>query len=217
MFRFNALKEFYLKSNLKIFPNLRLELEKAILPCSTLLDLGCGSNSPIKYFSEKFQCIGIDLYEKSINESKQKKIHNEYYQIDVLKIEENFKPNSFDCVIALDLIEHLTKEDGNKLISAMESIAKKKVVIFTPNGYHPQGEFDVNPWNVHKSGWTVEEMEQKGYRVIGMNGLKYLKGEYAAPRYKPKILWYIISEITQIFVRNHPKRANQLLCVKEIL
>jgi predicted TPR repeat methyltransferase len=216
MFRFNALKEFYLKSNLKIFPNLRLELEKAILPCSTLLDLGCGSNSPIKYFSEKFQCIGIDLYEKSINESKQKKIHNEYYQIDVLKIEENFKPNSFDCVVALDLIEHLTKEDGNKLITAMESISKKKVVIFTPNGYHPQGEFDVNPWNVHKSGWTVEEMEQKGYRVIGMNGLKYLKGEYAAPRYKPKILWYIISEITQIFVRNHPKRANQLLCVKDI-
>ncbi|MFX0008076.1 MAG: class I SAM-dependent methyltransferase [Promethearchaeota archaeon] len=204
-----------MKSNLKIFPNLRSELEKAILPCSTLLDLGCGANSPIKYFSEKFQCIGIDLYEKSINESKKKKIHNEYCQMDVLKIEENFKPNSFDCVVALDLIEHLTKEDGNKLIRAMERISKKKVVIFTPNGYHPQGECDVNPWNVHKSGWTVEEMEQKGYRVIGMNGLKYLKGEYAAPRYKPKILWYIISELTQIFVRNHPKRANQLLCVKK--
>lgn len=215
MFRFNFLKEYYLKSNLKIFPNLRSELEKAILPCSTLLDLGCGANSPIKYFSEKFQCIGIDLYEKSINESKKKKIHNEYCQMDVLKIEENFKPNSFDCVVALDLIEHLTKEDGNKLIRAMERISKKKVVIFTPNGYHPQGECDVNPWNVHKSGWTVEEMEQKGYRVIGMNGLKYLKGEYAAPRYKPKILWYIISELTQIFVRNHPKRANQLLCVKK--
>jgi predicted TPR repeat methyltransferase len=215
MFRFNFLKDFYLKSNLKIFPNLRSELENAILPCNTLLDLGCGANSPIKYFSEKFQCIGIDLYEKSINESKKKEIHNEYYQMDVLKIEEHFKPNSFDCVVALDLIEHLTKEDGNKLIKVMESISKKKVVIFTPNGYHPQGEYDVNPWNIHKSGWTVEEMEQKGYRVIGMNGLKYLKGEYAAPRYKPKILWYIISELTQIFVRNHPKRANQLLCVKE--
>ncbi len=215
MYRFNFLKDFYLKSNLKIFPNLRSELEKAILPCNSLLDLGCGADSPIKYFSDKFHCVGIDLYEKSINESKRKKIHNEYCQIDVLKIEENFESNSFDCVLALDLIEHLTKEEGNRLISAMEKISKNKVVIFTPNGYHPQGEFDINPWNIHKSGWTVDEMKKKGYKVIGMNGLKYLKGEYAAPRYKPKILWYVISEITQVFVRNHPERANQLLCVKE--
>ncbi|MFW9819701.1 MAG: class I SAM-dependent methyltransferase [Candidatus Thorarchaeota archaeon] len=195
---------------------MRSELEKAILPCNTLLDLGCGADSPIKYFSDKFHCVGVDLYERSINNSKKKEIHNEYYQIDVLKIEDKFKPNSFDCVVALDLIEHLTKEEGYKLINTMEKISKKKVVIFTPNGYHPQGEFDVNPWNNHKSGWSVEEMEQKGYRVIGMNGLKYLKGEYAAPKYKPKLLWYVISEITQIFVRNHPERANQLLCVKEL-
>ncbi|MFX1379872.1 MAG: methyltransferase domain-containing protein [Promethearchaeota archaeon] len=192
-----------------------MELEKAILPCNSLLDLGCGANSPIKYFSKSFYCIGVDLYENSINKSKKEKIHNEYCQMDVLKIEEKFKPNSFDCVVALDLIEHLTKEDGNNLINAMEKISKNKIVIFTPNGYTPQGEHDVNPWNIHISGWTVDEMKQRGYKVIGMNGLKYLKGEYAAPRYKPKLLWYIISEITQIFVRNHPEMANQLLCIKE--
>ncbi len=215
MYGINFLKELYLQTNFKIFPNLRTELENAILPCKTLLDLGCGANSPIKYFSDNFNSVGVDLYEKSIEESRSKKIHNEYLQMDVLKIEEKFKANSFDCVVALDLIEHLTKEEGIKLISAMEKISKSKILIFTPNGFTSQGEFDVNPWNIHKSGWTIDEMKQRGYKVIGMNGLKYLKGEYAAPRYKPKILWYIISEITQIFVRNHPERANQILCVKK--
>ena len=214
MFEENKLKNIYLKSNFKLFPNLRMELEKAILPCKNLLDLGCGSNSPIQYFSKKCHCVGIDLYERSIKESKRKKIHDEYYQLDVLKIEEKFAPNSFDCVVALDLLEHFPKEKGNQLIKAMENVAKKKIVLFTPNGFVPQWD-ENNPWNRHRSGWAVEEMKRRGYRVIGMNGLKHLKGEYAAPKYKPKSLWYVVSEITQLFVRNHPEWAYQILCVKK--
>jgi len=191
-----------------------MELEKVIIPCKNLLDLGCGSNSPIQYFSKKCYCVGIDIYEKNIEESKSKKIHNEYFQIDVLNINEHFQPNSFDCVVALDLIEHFPKDKGIQLIKVMENVAKRRIVLFTPNGFVPQHD-EKNPWNRHKSGWTVEEMRSRGYKVIGMNGLKYLKGEFAAPRYKPRLLWYLISEITQLFVRNRPKLAYQILCVKE--
>jgi len=81
--------------------------------------------------------------------------------------------------------------------NAMENVANNKIVLFTPNGFVPQTD-DKNPWNRHRSGWTAEEMKRRGYRVIGMNGLKHLKGEYATPKYKPKLLWYMISEITQL-------------------
>jgi len=98
----------------------------------------------------------------------------------------------------------------------MEEIATKKVIIFTPNGFLPQGEYDNNPWQIHHSGWDVEEMQDLGYNIIGINGWKPLRGEYARINYKPLFLWTLLSDITQLFVRNNPKYAFQILCVKEL-
>lgn len=202
------------KIYLSYFPNYIFELEKALADCDTVLDVGCGSNSPLGSIKNKLYSEGVDSFLPSITKSKAQKIHNKYHKMDVLNIDKKFKSNSFDCVIAIDLIEHLTKEDGKKLIKKMEKIARKKVIIFTPNGFLPQGEYDNNPWQVHKSGWTVEEMQKKGYKVIGINGWKPLRGEYAEPKFYPKIIWRIISDLTQVFTRNNPKKAFQILCIK---
>jgi len=216
----NLLKKIYYSNYvkicyyLKIFPNYSIELENAVGKCKSLLDVGCGNDSPIKSFSQKMYCVGVDAYGPSIEKSKNFKIHNKYYKIFVLDIGEKFKPNSFDCVLASDLIEHLTKEEGIKLIEMMEKIAKNKVIIMTPNGFLPQGIYYNNPWQVHKSGWTVKEMKKRGYKVIGINGWKPLRGECARLRFWPKYFWLRISEITQFFVRNKPEKAFQILCVK---
>jgi len=209
------LREFYLKSNIKFLPNLRLEIENAVIPCKNILDVGCGSNSPIRLFKHKPYSIGVDAFEPSIKKSEENKIHDKYCLMDILEIGEKFEPNSFDCVISLDVIEHLTKKEGYKLIEMMERISSRKIVIFTPNGFVPQGIFEKNPWQIHRSGWTVEEMRQRGYKVIGINGWKFLKSEYGAPRFWPKIFWFIVAEFTQLFVRNRPELAFHILCVKE--
>ena len=210
----NLLIKIYHNYYVKLFPNYQVELEKAVGQCKSLLDVGCGSNSLIKSFSKKLNCVGVDAFSPSIEKSKNLKIHNKYHKMDVLDIGKNFKPNSFDCVLASDLIEHLDKDDGFKLIEMMEKIAKNKVIIFTPNGFLPQGEYDNNPWQVHKSGWTVKEMKKRGYKVIGINGWKTLRGEYARLRFWPSYFWLIISDITQFFVRNNPEKAFQILCIK---
>jgi len=204
------------KTYRKIFPNYEMELEKAVGNCKSLLDVGCGSSSPIKHFSKNLHCEGVEIFEPDLKKSQEAKIHNKYHQISVLDIGEKFKENSFDCVLASDLIEHLTKEEGNKLIKMMEKIAKKRVIIFTPNGFLPQGEFNKNPWQVHKTGWTVEEMQKKGYKIIGINGIKSLRKEFTTIKYKPRFFWTIISDLTQIWTRNHPKHAFQILCIKDI-
>ena len=208
------LKHIYDNYYAKIFPIYRVELEKAVGTSKTLLDVGCGSNSPIHSFSKKLHCEGVDAFAPSIEKSKKSKIHKKYHKINVLDIGKKFKKNSFDCVVASDLIEHLTKKEGFQLLDMMEKIAKEKVIIFTPNGFLPQGEYDNNPMQVHKSGWSVKEMEKRGYEVIGINGWKPLRGEYAHMRYWPKFFWRIISDITQFFVRKNPKKAFQILCVK---
>lgn len=198
----------------KFIPNYARELEIAVGDCESLLDVGCGKDSPIQNFSKQIYSVGVDIFNPSLDKSKKLKIHNKYVKMNVLEIEKRFKPNSFDCVLASDLIEHLEKKDGLKLIKQMEKIAKKKVIIFTPNGFLKQGEYDKNPWQIHKSGWSTSEMQKKGYKVIGIRGWKKLRGEYALIKFKPGLFWKIISELTQIYIKRFPKNAFQILCVK---
>lgn len=192
------------------------ELDVQTRDCNTLLDIGCGTSSPVQFCSKRIYKVGVDAYIPAIKESKKKKIHNKYYHINVNDLRKTFKEKSFDCVIAYDLIEHLSKKDGKKLIMEMERIAKKKVIIFTPNGFLEQGPEFGNKFQIHLSGWSSKEMSKRGYRIIGMNGHKALRGKMTVIRYKPKFFWYIISEFSQIFVRYIPNKAFQILCVKNM-
>lgn len=148
--------------------------------------------------------------------SRSKGIHDLFLQGDIRQIDNNLRSDSFDCVLALDLIEHLKKDEGIKLLSMMERIAKKIVIVFMPNDFLPQGEYYNNPWQVHKSGWSAKEMKQRDYYVIGINGWKTLRGELGQIRYRPMRLWTFISIITQKYTRNHPKFAFHLLCIKNM-
>jgi len=201
---------------LRFVPNSYIELERALVGCKTLLDVGCGSSSPISIFSDRMYTVGVDAFAPSIERSKADGIHNEYHQMDVMDIGKRFSPRSFDCVLAFDLIEHLSKEDGVRLLGMMEMIARERVVVFTPSGFLPQGEYESNPWQVHRSGWTPEEMRDRGYDVIGVNGWKHLRGELGAVRYRPALVWAFISDLTQLFVRSRPENAYQMLCVKNL-
>jgi ubiquinone/menaquinone biosynthesis C-methylase UbiE len=207
-----ALKQAYIA----VFPDYPSALEKAVGRCATLLDVGCGSDSPIRNFSKKMECVGVDAFGPSIERSQKKGIHSRYVKGDVLDIDRLFPPKSFDCVLASDLIEHLERKEGERLLRKMERLAKKKVVVFTPNGFLRQEGFENNPWQVHKSGWSVSDMRKRGYKVIGINGWKPLRTEFAAFRFRPKYFWLIVSDITQIFVKRRPEKAFQLLCVKHV-
>ena len=156
------------------------------------------------------------MYGPSIEESKKNKIHSSYKLVSSNDIDKEFKGKSFDAVIALDFIEHLEKNEGNSLLNKMEGLAKKKVVIFTPNGFLEQGVHYNNPLQIHKSGWTIDEMQKRGYKVFGINGMKPIRGDNSQIKLNPKWFWWTISIVSQFFVFNRPKYAFQILCVKEI-
>lgn len=194
-------------------------LEKEVVgSCKTLLDLGCGSSSPIQVFSQKLKyTVGVDYFAPSIEKSKKRGIHHEYKTMNVLDVGKVFKANSFDCVVALDLLEHLSKEDGLRLLSLMKKIAKKKAIVFTPNGFLPQEEYEGNRRQVHLSGWEVEEMQNLGFRVIGIQGWKPLSRMITRIQWEPIGLWKLrVIALGQIIVGRQPKRAFQLFCVKEM-
>ena len=97
----------------------------------------------------------------------------------------------------------------------MERVSSNQVIVFTPNGFLKQGDhyIKINPWQRHRSGWSVKDFEKRGYKVYGVNGWKPLRGENAVPRIKPLFLGIIISEITQFFIIFFPTKAFQLFAV----
>jgi SAM-dependent methyltransferase len=184
--------------------------------CGSLIDVGCGSASKVQAFSSELTySVGVDISEDAVRESRNRGIHTAYAVIDITRLDQHFPSRSFDCVLASDVIEHLDKEAGDNLIRAMERIARRRVVIFTPNGFLPQRAYGGNPFQEHLSGWTVEEMKSRGYRVAGINGWKPLRGERAIPR-RPGWLTARLSLLTQPLVFARPRFAFQLLCVKDV-
>lgn len=208
---------FYWRNRRKLnFFELIDALEVALRGCDSVLDVACGSSSPLRYIPKKFYAVGCDLFAGAIEKSRSEGIHDQYHQMDVLHLDQKFPPKSFDGVVALDFIEHLEKKEGLRFISLLEKIARKRVILLTPNGFLRQEAYGGNIHQVHRSGWTPDEMQQQGFKVIGLFGWKALRGEKGGLRFSPKTLWSVVSALTQVAVRNRPHLAFQMLCVKDL-
>jgi Methyltransferase domain len=200
-----------------LFEQYSILLEKVVNGCDTVLDVGCGAQSPLRHLTHRPKVLlGVDSCGPVIKRSEKAGIHDTYWQIPALDVDKYFDCQSLDCVVALDLIEHLTKEDGSRLLASMERIARKRVVVFTPNGFLPQAPYEGNPSQEHLSGWSVDEMRARGYEVTGVNGWKPLRGQHADGRFRPRKLWRAVSILTRPLVVNHPGQAFQILCVKNL-
>jgi len=188
-------------------------LRNILSDCKTILDLGCGGNSPLRFLQTK--TYGIDASISAIKAARKNKTHNLLKVMEVKQAIRYFKPKSFEAVVALDLIEHLNKEDGYNLLSDMEKLAIKKSIIFTPNGFIAQS--GNSTFDLHRSGWTSEEFKKLGYKVYGMYGPKSMRSEYHQIRFKPEFIFALISDIIQwTYTLNHPTKAAALLTVKNL-
>ena len=137
---------------------------------NTVLDVACGLSLKSQYIKPTPRCIlGIDIYEPYL-----RKIDYEgsYATMlgDVRRLDKFFMEDSFDLVIALDVIEHLKPREGAGLIQMCKFIARKAVVIETPKGVIPQNidilHMDGDRYQTHRSGWQPEQFEAEGFKCV---------------------------------------------------
>jgi len=206
----------------KLFPDLSgiiyvMQLRAALRDCRTVLDVGCGSQSPLRYVGNLAHTTGVDAHAAALEKAKASGTHDEYCAMDIRGLSDAFPTGAFDACIALDVVEHFGKEEGALFLDALEHIARKKVVVFTPNGFVPQGNTEAGDYQEHLAGWTADEMIGRGYVVTGALGLKNLRSEYHKIRFKPKWLWLIFSVLSDIcYTRFYPQSAAALFCVKQV-
>lgn len=198
---------------LNLVPSLENLLSRELEDCRTVLDLGCGNDSPIQHFGMDYS-IGVDVFEPYLRESKSKSksIHDDYVKAILTQV--NFKSNSFDAILLLFALEHMEKEGGRELLVKMKRWATKKIILATPNGYIRQEAIDNNPFMEHRSGWTVEELEKIGFKVYGLYGWKKVGNKLIGN--EDSFLWRGLADLTQITAYFYPRKAFQLFAVHNV-
>ena len=176
-------KENYLKSHGREISNLyKIVLDLAgILPDMTVLDFGCGRGELVYQSVLKgAKTIGIDYSDAAIklsNELMARLPDNLKGSVKIIKLSAGrllLNNDSIDRILLIDVIEHLTDDEMNILLSEFYRVLKSggKLIIHTPNRLH----FDIgwkyytyyailltrllrlkNPKNVHRELRTDDE------------------------------------------------------------
>lgn len=156
-----------------------------------ILDVGSGEGRPWgianKYIDPnlKIKLTVIDAFKSKDHAAEQRPAtlvtRKEGQIIEFLKSEPS---DSKDVVFMLDVIEHLSKENGYLALYEMNRISRFGTAITTPNGFVWQPPTEENPFQAHVSGWTAGELRKAGMKkVLGLHGLSWLTGSYGAKKY----------------------------------
>ena len=155
----NNVRQFY-NNNYEKFDNSRYSIWKAvrnfvdnIAEDSLVLDAGCGNGKNMLYMQARdIKVIGIDFCDKLLNICKEKVLNVKY--ADVRNIP--FENNTFDYVISIAVIHHLSIEsDRRKAIDEMLRVCK-------PNG------------KILVSVWALEQDKNSRFKfTLGDNIVKW--------------------------------------------
>lgn len=199
------------------------ELQRELRDCGSVIDLGCGPNSPLQYCSSITYSIGVEAFQPYLEQSKAKKIHTEYRNTRLEYLD--FPDKCVDAVIMIDVLEHLPEELGHEVLAKAQRWARKKIIISSPNGFVEQSALDGNELQKHLSGWSYSCMRSMGYDCKGMAGPKCLRREVEGEtmgddlmvsiRYRPRVFWFLIATILQPIVYYCPRVAFSLFSVRK--
>jgi 2-polyprenyl-3-methyl-5-hydroxy-6-metoxy-1,4-benzoquinol methylase len=196
------------------FPSTLFCLKRALNNSTVVLDLGCGNNSIIHDLTGDLFSVGVDFFVPYLKESKRWLLHKDYVRADITTVQ--FADKSFDAVLLIEVLEHLPREEGVRLLENASKWTKNVLVVCTPNGFIAQREYDSNPLQAHKSGWTVKQLEQLGFKCYGTGGLKQLTGDSGRPKLSPLLLGLLVASVTQKLVFYTPENAFGLFAVKRM-
>jgi SAM-dependent methyltransferase len=205
-----------------LFHTLSYCLDRELSDCETVLDLGCGPNSPIQHCRNLRHTVGVEPFKPYYERALAGRTHSELINAAVQDVD--FPPKSFDAVVIIGVIEHMREQDALRTMELAEGWARKKVIVTSPNGYVAQRAVDGNPLQEHLSGWPLASMRRLGFRTRGLAGLKFLRQETDSDtmgddllvtiRLRPKPLWFVVAALSQIVTYYVPALAFDLFSVK---
>lgn len=191
----------------------------------TILDLGCGDGNLMELLAEgkKWKVTGVDIYAKNVKAASKRSIFIKVFKADIIKFvkQQIIKKKKYDVVFCSQVIEHIGRKKGEELLTLIDSIARRRIIMGTPRDFmeQPQSYLRNNPHQIHKSGWSEEDFRKKGYKVFGI-GFFPLWSEEGLIRINNNrvvvLFYFVASFLFSPVVYFIPKIAAGILCIKNI-
>lgn len=142
----------------------------------SILDVGCGMMHDGDPLTEdilhevcrdaRYEVTGIDAFPKCVRWREKNGPPGAYMVMDARDVHKLRR--RFDIVICHHVIEHLPKADGRRLLSSLEGMYDRLLVVATPTGF-VDTEYNVklrgNELERHLSGWDIAEFRELGYYI----------------------------------------------------
>jgi ubiquinone/menaquinone biosynthesis C-methylase UbiE len=109
--------------------------------------------------------VGPDAREPYLCFCRERRLYDELVRWDLNDLPLPFRDKEFDVVTAIEVIEHLPRATGLQLLREAERVARRRVIVTTPQVFFERGAFDGNPYQAHRLLWR--DFARLGYRVYG--------------------------------------------------
>lgn len=137
----------------------------------SLLSLCCGIGYELRDLNTK-NITAVDIAPQYLEQVRMHFPDVKTVTSDAYDYIKNAPSKSVDVISILDGIEHLTHEKGLEVIDNMKRVARKEILLFTPDGYLKNEPH--NAWGIegadehqtHKSGWAALELKDLGFEII---------------------------------------------------
>ena len=212
---FNLIKDI-IANNLNSKPAYLRWLERDLADCDSILELGCGSDSPLLKIGLGHKTHAVDIWEPYVTRHQRLVDYETCTVANILTM--NYPEKFVDAVVMCDVLEHLERKDVyyNELFRKMEQCARKKVILFVPNGFMENDEVDGDPYQRHVSAWCPNDYRREGYKIRGTTGFHWLYGKAGIVRWRPRVFMEYLGQLSQLLIYHFPKYAWHSYAVKEL-
>jgi SAM-dependent methyltransferase len=187
-------------------PGIAHILEAIPTDAHSLLDAGCGGGvigALCRIYRSMERQVGVDAYPPALELCRRHHFYDELMELDLTSSRLPFADGSFDVVTCVEVIEHLERGAGLRLLDELERVGRH-VIVSTPNGFLEQDDLEGNPLQRHRSEWSVADFRARGYDVRGIGGMRIFGAHrrYASAalgpltRYAPRLSELLLSQKT---------------------
>lgn len=135
----------------------------------SILDIGCGIADYLKYTNNNQRVVGVEPHLPYILKAREVAPWVEYVNKDALDFFSS-TDEKFDCILLIDVIEHLEEDDAIKLVEEAKKHCKGIIFSQIPIGIHEQNEDVWNLggefWQTHRSTWVPENIDKLGFSFL---------------------------------------------------
>jgi ubiquinone/menaquinone biosynthesis C-methylase UbiE len=163
----------------------------------SLIDVGCGRGvvgALMRIYRNASRLVAVDAFEPSLAFCRKHNFYDEFLKLDLASSSLSFGNKEFSVATCVELVEHLPKQSGFKLLAELERVSKK-VIVSTPQTFFSQRHYDGNPYQDHVSLWTAEDFEKKGYEVNVFESIGRFRVYPANTRFEVEQFFYLEAKL----------------------